>query len=191
MKKIIALILALTCVLALASCKKTEGFKDISKALEASNPKGADIDVVLETSLGELCGSYDVTYKADNSASIAYSYEQFNKLGEGNGEAKTVVTGEATVSADGKLSEAIGGVAADAAVSFTIKLTEKKLEDVKVEANVLTAKVLAKNTEAVLGVSIDADVELTVMTNGSACTAVVIAYTSEAGPVEISATYNY
>lgn len=208
MKKIIALILVIGCVFAFASCNLIFGnndggnghandnkgtVADVQSAIDASAPAKATIKVKLESALGDLNGSYNVTYNEDGSATVNYSYEVFNAFGEDatkNGE-KSTYSDTVTVSASGELNKPIYGASAVEAVSFDINLDESKLSSASVVASVLTAKVEAANTAAVLGVAISSDADLCITTGAGRVTSVVITYTTESGPVTITATYNY
>lgn len=203
MKKILAIILVIGCVLSFAACnlfkkdnERTDDASDIpaiQAKIDASAPISAEISVVLKSSLGNLNGVYNVTYNEDGSAFVSYSYEQFNKFEEGSSttELKSTVTGNTTVSADGKVADSIGGVASVEAVSFDIKLDENKLESVKIDAGALSAKIKAADTEAVLGVALAYDVDIIITTGSNGVTAIAISYTTTSGPVEINASYSY
>ena len=203
MKKILAIILVIGCVLSFAACnlfkkdnERTDDASDIpaiQAKIDASAPISAEINVVLKSSLGNLNGVYNVTYNEDGTAFVSYSYEQFNKFEEGSSttELKSTVTGNTTVSADGKVADSIGGVASVEAVSFDIKLDENKLESVKIDAGALSAKIKAADTEAVLGVALAYDVDIIITTGSNGVTAIAISYTTTSGPVEINASYSY
>lgn len=211
MKKIIALILIVGCIFALASCKPSDkgdgnndgnqgnnnvdktGVAAIQKSIDDSAPKSADISVEFESTLGTLNGKYDVTYNADGSATVDYSYELFNTFDENavRDEIKSTHTGVATVTSSGEVSGDLGGVASVEAVTFDINLDSSKLTTGEVSASVLKAKVAAANTADVLGVSIGYDVDLTITTGAGRVTYIIINYTTNMGPVEITAIYHY
>lgn len=197
MKKILALILAVCCIFALASCQFFTGTEtpddsyaipDIQAKIDASAPSGADITVTFKTSLGDLNGAYDVTYNEDGTANVDYSYEQFNTIEAGVSELKSTVTGTVTVAADGSVSGTLTTEALNA-VSFDLKLDENKLSNVAINAGVLSANVKAADTAAVLGVAIDCDVQLTVVTGTNGITSMTVAYTTNFGAVEIVTLY--
>lgn len=207
MKKIIALILAIACMLCLASCDilfpgntekpddtqkpdDSHAIPDIQAKIDASAPMGADVAVSFETALGELNGSYDVAYNEDGSATVNYSYEKFNTFtaGETATELKSVVSGTVTVAADGTVSGDLGAEGLNA-VSFKLQLDEGKLTSVAINAGVLSATVKAADTAAVLGVALDYDVQLVVATGTTGVTYMTVAYTTTYGPVEIVTTY--
>ena len=201
MKKIIALILVIGCILSLASCNfinkpsdeqpdDSHAIPDIQAKIDASAPAGADITVSFKTSLGVLNGSYDVAYNEDGTATVAYSYEKFNTFTEGetSAELKSTYTGTVTVSADGTVSGDLGTEGL-AAVSFDLHLNESKLSAVSISAGVLTAQVKAADTAAVLGVALDYDVQLAVITGTNGITSMTVSYTTALGEVEIVTLY--
>jgi hypothetical protein len=199
MKKIIALILAIGCILSLASCNLITGntpdepddsasIPEIQSKVDASAPQGADITVTFKTALGDLNGAYDVLYNEDGTATVAYSYEKFNTLGEGSTELKSTYTGTVTVAADGSVSGDLGTEGLSA-VSFELKLDESKLSGVAINAGVLNATVKAEHTEAVLGVALGYDVQLIVATGTTGVTSMTVSYTTANGEVEIVTLY--
>ena len=201
MKKIIALILVIGCMLALASCSffgnttpeepdDSYAIPDIQAKVDASAPNGADITVTFTTALGVLNGSYKAVYNEDGTATVEYSYEKFNTIGAGdNNELKSTVTGTATVAANGSVT---GDLTADGlnAVSFDLALDEAKLSNVAINAGVLSADVKADDTAAVLGVALGYDAKLTVATGTDGITSMTVAYTTTSGDVEIVTLYN-
>ena len=196
MKKIIALILVIGCMLSFVACfpNNTEepddsyAIPDIQAKVDASAPKGADITVTFETSLGTLNGAYDVAYNEDGTATVAYSYEKFNTLGEGVTELKSTFEGTVTVAADGSVTGDLGTEGLTA-VSFELKLDENKLNSVAINAGVLNAQVKAEHTEAVLGVALSYDVQLVVVTGTNGVTSMTVSYTTTLGEVEIVTLY--
>lgn len=202
MKKILALILVLGCIFAFASCNLFPGtdaetpketVADIQKAIDESAPLGASVTVLLESTIGDLNGSYNIAYNNDGTATVNYSYERFNEftLDSVKDEFKSTVSGVVTVSADGQLSEEIGGVASVEAVSFDIALKEEYFVTVDVSSSVLRGTIKSENTYDVLGVDILYDVDLVIFTGSGRVTSVVISYVSDAGPVEITSVYRY
>ena len=200
MKKIIALMLVLGCIFAFASCEflmnsdntpdDSASIPDIQAKIDASAPAGADITVTFKTALGDLNGSYDVLYNEDGTATGAYSYEKFNTFSEDGAstDLKTTTEGTVTVAADGKVSGDLGTEGLTA-VSFDLKLDENKLSSVVINAGVLNATVKAENTEAVLGVALNYDAQLVVVTGTNGVTSMTVSYTTTLGNVEIVTLY--
>ena len=201
MKKIIALILVIGCVLSLASCNFISGgnnntpddsasIPEIQAKIDASAPKGADVTVTFKTSLGELNGTYHVVYNEDGTATVDYSYEKFNKVEDGVLTLlKSTYTGTVTVAADGTVIGDIGSTDALNAISYDLKLDESKLSSVSINAGVLRADVKAADTEAVLGAALDCDVNLIVATSANGVSSFTVGYTTNLGEVEIVTTY--
>ncbi len=205
MKKIIALILVIGCIFALTACKlfsrddveeskvDADAVAAMQAKIDASAPDGAVIRVTLTGDLGDLNSKYDVIYNADGTATVVYSYEVFNSFDETEtfDGPKTVKTGTVTVEADGALSDEVGGTAFVESVTFNIKLDASKLSSAAESAGVLSAKIPANNTAAILGVSVGSDVDLLISTGSDGVTSVVISYTTSSGDIEISTTYVY
>ena len=203
MKKIIAFLLVICCVLALAACDggnktpdnevdNSQAISDLQTALDASAPVTAEITVVLKSSLGDLNGYYDIAFNEDGTATVSYSYEKFNSFEEaGSSELKSTYTGTTTVAADGTVTDSLGGVASVEAISFNIQLDESKLSSVTAGAGAISAKVKAADTKAILGVEIGYDVDLVISSGKLGVTSVAISYESASGPVEIVAVYTY
>ena len=211
MKKILITILAFCCIFALASCdmingvvngavnsgnsnnQSTETVANIQQAINDSAPTAASVEVTFKANLGDLKGSYNVTYNDDGSATVGYSYEYFKEISEDSvpGEFKGEKKGTVTVSADGVLSNEIGGVASVEAVTFDITLKEEYFKSVNVASSILRGTVNAANTYDVLGVDIPYDVDLVIFTGSGRVTYITISYQSDLGPIEIKSTYRY
>lgn len=176
MKKILSLILVITCFGLLMSCDMlssiTGGGNDGAKgidafvtAIENTNPKNITVDIEVETSLGELTSKYTVNYNDDGSAVITYTTEKFNAIGEGaEDELKSTVTGTVTKNADGTFTGDTNGVDVSG-VTAGFKLDVKKMKDtatINENNTVLTATVAAADTEAVLGTAYDKDVTVVI-----------------------------
>lgn len=205
MKKILALLLVVSCVLALGSCKlfkkdppaeetpkfDTEAVAAIQAKIDASAPTAANVTVTLTSSLAKLNGEYDVTYNADGSATVVYYYEKLNSFDANSDELISSYEGTTTVGADGTVTDELGGTASVEAITFDINLDPSKIDTATVSAGILSTTVKAANAAAVIGVDVNADVSLVVTTGSAGVTSVAISYVSAAGPVEIVATYNY
>ena len=176
MKKILSLILVITCFGLLMSCDMlssitgggnggAKGIDAFVTAIENTNPKNITVDIEVETSLGELTSKYTVNYNDDGSAVITYTTEKFNAIGEGaEDELKSTVTGTVTKNADGTFTGDTNGVDVSG-VTAGFKLDVKKMKDTATinETNtVLTATVAAADTEAVLGAAYDKDVTVVI-----------------------------
>ncbi len=203
MKKIIALMLALVCVFALASCGGTpdeipdapdySNLEPFKTAVTASAPKTAVVEVSMETTISDepMEGTFNISYGAENIL-VEYTYDQFREIDASNptGEDKVAVTGTATIDKDGNVT--------DGAVSSTVTaaaLAQYNLDGAKmtytVQIGVLSATIQAANTESVLGVKIDADVTFTLTVANGKIASVTLNYNTPEGPAIISTTYSY
>ena len=165
MKKIIALILALTCVLALVSCDGGSADHSVLEtykaAVDATVPSRATINITYtDTKLGVvLDGNYLVVYNADGTATVNYEYEKVNEIDSDSDELVSKVNGVVTVKADGTVTGSIDKKVTAATVA-KINLDPAKMT-YTVTRGILTAKIAAADVSAVLGVDIGADVGMT------------------------------
>ena len=197
MKKILALLLILTCSFALFACKEESdpeaeayaaAVEDFATASLAA-PKGLTVSVTAETALGALKSEYVTTYNEDGSAVIEYSVEKINGLD--SEEDKSVVTGTISVDVGGNYSD--GGDFSGAnpvANGFKINFKSDKIK-CNIQGDTLRATVAAADTEAVFGVAIPSDAVLTVVRHNGAINTVAVDYTATTGAVNILCTYNY
>lgn len=207
MKKIIALALVLCCVFSLASCKDKNKddnknkvdvsayISEMQTALDSSAPDVADVTVKLSASLGELNGSYNVTYSEDGAALVVYSYERFNSFEDGAiaDDIKSTYTGTALIGPDGSISDDSGVVDTEVlgTIRFNYNLDKSKLQSVTASSGVLSAKIAAADTEAILGVALDCDADIVITAGSLGVNTISISYNSAGGPVEIVAVYTY
>lgn len=202
MKKIIALILVIGCMLALASCNDSDSGEVVVNAeeiaaiqaeIDASKPDVARISVVLVSSLGSLNGDYTVAYNEDGSAIVNYSYELFNSFEESvaSNDIKSTYTGLTNISPDGTVVDELGGIASVEALTFDIKLDASKLKEVVVATGSISAKVAAADTLSVLGVPLGHDADLVIFIGKNGVASVSISYMTSSGAVDIVSTYTY
>ena len=165
MKKIIALILALACMLALISCNDNSAdsaaLEPYKTAIDATVPARATINITYtDTTLNvALNGSYQVEYNEDGTATVNYEYEKLNGIDSGSAEMISTVTGTATVKADGT-TEGDVDVNVTAANVTKINLDASKMT-FSVARGILSASIKAADTKAVLGIEIASDVSMT------------------------------
>ncbi len=193
MRKIIAFVLAIACVLALASCggSNPDSLDTYTAAIEASTP----IKTIIETEHTNtalkvtLKGEYTIEYAEDGTATVDYKYEELNEALEAD-EFIKVVEGEVNIDKDGQASGDVStGVTKAAAIKLT--LDEDKME-YTIERGILSATVKAVNTKAVLGVEIASDVKLTMTVSDSGKIGTVsIIYNTEDGTDKVTCMYEY
>lgn len=189
MKKILIIMLALTCAFAMFSCGdkgvSLDGFK---KAVDNTAPTVVNVNVAVETDIGALNSSFKTTYAADGSFVIDYSYEQFNTSTSDTDDVKSTITGQVTCDKDGKYSDggALTGTTT-AATGAKLSLDAKKMDNVKVseDGNVLNATVKAANTKAVIGIEIASDVTLVITKAADK----VVSYSMEYDKTVITCSY--
>ena len=201
MKRIVALLLALTLVFALASCKPDDtpdgpaklDITPVKEAIAATALTSARVEVVASNDFlpeHPLTAKYDVVYNADGSASVVFTYDQYNDITPEGGDIITTSRGSATVAADGTVTgDPVSGTVTGAA-SVSFNLDESKLASFDLSMGILSANVAKDNTAAVLGSAINADVVLTVATANGVVTGATISYDLDGVHYEISCTYN-
>ncbi len=165
MKKFFAILIAFACVFSLFSCGDNEDpptppadLSNFEKAMDNTVPSLVNLSVTVTTKFGELSSSYVTTYNADGSFAVAYSIEEFAPIGDMSTDELTVVkTGTVSCDQNGNYSDGgtiSGTIASQAGNRISIK--EELMEfSYSADENILTAKVLAANTEAVFGVALN------------------------------------
>ena len=190
MKKILVIMLALACTLAMFSCGG-DSVDAFNKAIKNTNPTTVNVAIETGTALGSLSANYETVYAEDGSFTINYSYEKFNTSNEGDADDVTVtVSGVVTCDKDGNYSD--GGALVGTATTVTgakIKLGSKMNYSVSNDGNVLTATVKAANTKAALGVEIAADVTLVITKANDKIVSYTMSYTTESSETTIICEY--
>ena len=188
MKKLSVLILALIITLSLASCgEDLDTLGAYINAVEATSPTETVVNVEVATALGKLNSTVKTVYNEDGSSVITYSYERFNPIGEG-ADVKSTITGTVNCDKDGKYSGDISGNVS-AAASIKLHLDASLLKNLSFNNQVCSALVEAANTQAVLGIALDADVNMVISVSEGRLSSMTLAYTNESGEVLISYSY--
>ena len=164
MKRIIAVLLLVTVVLALAACGKNNGLdfsekktvEEYQAAIDKTSPKEVKIDVTYENTApaATLKGQYNVTYNVDGTATVKYTQEKLNAIGEGDGMTR-IEEGTVEVGINGELSGAIDSVVVIPSVK-KLNLTAATY-DYSISMDILNATVKAADTKAVFGVNLGSD----------------------------------
>ena len=197
MKKILFVALALALTFAFASCDLTGGGSaDPStafiNAVNSTDPTTATINTVTTTELGTLNGEFNILYGEGGTATINYSYEQWYKIGEGNGtDLKYTVTGIIERQADGTYTDGKGftGTAGEAA-GFTLNLSGVVANAQYNEAkDTLTATVAAADTQGVFGFALGYDANLTVVISNGAVETITVTYADGTNSGSITCRY--
>ncbi len=196
MKRLIAIILALTLIFALASCKNNEGpsvnIEPFKAAIANTSLKNATIEITATNDFlpdYPLVAHYEITYANDGSATVNYTYMVYNELSENaSGDVTTTIPGYATISADGTVSGDISATVTSAAsVNFNLDLGKMTASE---DHGILRASISAANTAAVLGGAIGADVVFTLTIANETVTGATINYTLDGVDYEIVCSYN-
>lgn len=192
MKKILIVLLALTCAFAMFSCGGGASVKDFSDAIDATNPTVVSVEVTSDTAYGPLSASFVTAFAEDGSFTIDGTYEKFNTSTEGDADdVTTSVPVKITCDKNGSYSD--GGVFAGsnpAATGEKLALG-KKVKDANIseDGNVLTATVKAENTKAVFGIEYATDVSLVITKNDGKIISYTMEYATEHGYDKIICSY--
>jgi hypothetical protein len=190
MKKIITILLLALLTFSFASCGEGDGpsVDGFVAAVNNANPEAIEITIKSATALGELSGTYTVTYNEDGSFTIDYVYEKFNDIGEGD-DLKSEVTGKVTCDKNGNYSDG-GSLTGKVALAEGAKINLAKVKaTISADGNSLTATVKAADTKAVLGVELPSDAELVIIKSGDAIVSYSIKYSNASGDVTVSCEY--
>ncbi len=191
MKKILTLILVLTCAFTLFACGgKDEGPVYTDDAAEFITAFGATtvstlkVTVAADTAEGTLTSVYTTTYNSDSTKSIAYSIETIPGLD--SAEDKVVLTGTVTCDASGNYSDGgeISGKLGATGVKFDYD--SDKIKTYSIDGNVLAITVPAADTEAVIGYAVGSDALVTVTKADGKIASIALTYTG----VSIICEYN-
>lgn len=214
MKKIIAILLALTCVVALASCG-TNDVDRVGAMFEASKPTKTVITTT--QSFGEtiLTGEYVLTTGyVDGKIATVYTAEYQELLSVEEGGASDVIQGDVITRTEkkeyleGKGVRENGGAWDKNGENFALEtgpvslnLSSEYIKTFTYENNLLRCAVAAANTAEVLGLAEDlaSDVSIEVKDDGASVTVVTISYVIAADAdtgveetnVSIKAEYHY
>ncbi|MBE6537489.1 MAG: hypothetical protein E7673_06000 [Ruminococcaceae bacterium] len=187
MKKILSIILLMSCLLCICSCDtvdkvkdkitgkddETEGFANFESAIAAASASAVVVEVKTVTKLGELNSKYEVYFSEDTSATIKYYYERFYEIGEGPAD-EIIEKVEGTVyrDKDGNYSEDVGiDVSAIAAATALNIAPLKSTASINEAGDVLKVTVPKISTANILGSQFASDVELEmVLRNGKLST---------------------
>ncbi len=190
LKILLCTLLVVGVCIGVCSCGDGEAVLDAFKtAITETAPKTVEGEITVYTDFGPLEATYTTVIADDGSLKIDYTYEKFNLSTEGGeNDTKSEVKGTVTRDASGTYSATDSSLAAKITVdsnSVSLNLDEEKMT-YTVQGNVLSAKVLAADTESVLGVAYDVDVNLVVAMNSSgAIVSYTLDYTPETGRVTV------
>ena len=198
MKKILSVILLLSCLLTVCSCSfikdklgiggSATGIKAFENAIKDCNASNVDVKTVVETELGSLTSTIKATYREDGSAVITYTEEKWNDALSATEDLKTVTTYTFNRAADGTYTGDVPEGLDFASITASAAINLASIEDAAVineASDVLTVTVPSANTAEVFGSAFSKDVNLEIsLKNGALYT---IELTFEGGEI----TYIY
>ena len=191
MKKILALILVLTCAFTLFACGDdevtavySEEAAEFITAFGATEITSLNVTVTTEIADGTLTATYTTVYNDDGTTSITYSIETIP--GIDSAEDLVVLTGTVTSDAQGNYSDGGEIAAMLGAKNPTFDYDSNKITTFEVDGNVLAVTVPAADTQAVIGYAIESDALVTVTKADGQITSVTLSYTG----VSVVCQYN-
>ena len=191
MKKLLIVLLALTCAFTMFSCGTSASLKDFEEAINNTNPTAIDVQITSDTAFGSLAASFKTAFAEDGSFVIDGSYEKFNTTTEGKAEdVKSVIPVKITCDKSGNYSD--GGAFSGsnpAATGKKLVLSKKMRASISNDGNVLTATVKADKTEDVFGIAYATDVTLVVTKNEGKIVSYTMEYATDYGYDRIVCSY--
>jgi hypothetical protein len=197
MKRIVCLILAITCVFALFSCG---GKVNLDEVVAKATPTKVVTIVEYVAKSGEtLTSEYVTEHDTKNGISaISYIYERFGEIELGDVERIVTLEGKVYYK-NGEVSHNEGDTwtpAEDVMYSFTFNIDQKYFDTYTYseDGKVITATVSPENAERVFGFAISATgaINVTFTTNRGYLYGVDVSYTTEAGAnVVVRSSYDY
>ena len=201
MKKILSIVIIIACLGALFSCDFAGMFGDgkengpdlssFQNAVMNTDIKNIEITALTESDLGDLTATYKISYANDGSATINYSYQKFNEIGEGaEDELISTYTGTVTRKAngtyEGDLPEGLN--LNSLSLGMTLDLTPvSESATLSEDGYTLTVKVPKASTSAVFGYAFSQDVDFEMVLNSNLAVS-TLTLTFNGGYIEY--TYN-
>ena len=168
--------------------------KDFKAAMDNTAPERIVINTkTVSVGLGELEGTYSVTYNEDGSAVIKYTYEKWNTISTDGSpispDAKSNASGTVTKNADGTYTDPdFTGGAEVAVLSLNLDAISKGYT-LSEDGSTLSATVIKGNTEAVFGTAFGYDVQLKIVKGVSAIESISLEYVNGNDTVYIDCVY--
>ena len=178
-KKILTAVLLVVCMvfsMVLVSCGDDEpsAIDVFETAIENTNPEKIDGSVIFSTVEGPLELKFSAVIAADGKFTVDYEYTRFNGIEGAANEYLDETKGTVTSEDEGILSNVT-------AAALALDLGADMEYTVSSDGAVLTATVLAEDTEDVFGVDYGTDVVFTLSQNNNKIVSMTIQYTLESG----------
>ena len=218
MKKIVCLLLVITCMFAICSCDILNfgsgsgnggsildglgsGNKEPAESISAiiQNSKPATVTTHISYQGADLLEGHYVTKTDGTNSVFEYEYQRYSAIGEMNPERIKTVKGKVYYK-DGQVSTTEGEswVSSDVnqIVEFNLRVDEANFEtyELSKDGKTVTGTLKTENTERVLGSELKAegDISIEIITNGHYLYYVNVSYTSANGAaVVINTSYDY
>lgn len=200
MKKIISLLLALTCVFALFSCGKSDAEIFID-TVNSSSPTRIITQTSYNDSENTLRGRFETTVDGSNTT-LTYSYQSYELPSADKDPDAYIRTSEGTVYYKDGLYSTDGenwgtDVPSASAMQVKLALSIDCLGDYKIsdDGKTLTAKITAEQAEKLLGIKLSATedgISLTIAHDGTHLRSISVSYaTANAVLVTLETSYSY
>lgn len=216
MKKLLAMIIALSCILCVFSCDNSGGdeggnnngnttnapeipvseggtsFAEFVSATAAmSSIKTSVVKVkFISTNKGELESQFAISYNTDGSSTVTITKQRYGSIGEDY----IVTEGPFTVECDKNGNYELDGVLTGNVIAngaYVLNLDQYKLYDARIEGNALYATVFSSDTADVLGVEIAATVSISVVVQNGKIATLSAEYVKNGEKVQVKCEYGF
>ncbi len=212
MKKLLAIIIAISCMLCVFSCDNSSGSGDDGKTnapqipvseggisfAEFVSAAGAMSSVktsVVKTKFtspnkGTLESKFEISYNTDGSSTVTITNQRYGNIGEGF----IVTEAPFTVECDKNGNYQIDGTPAGNVIAngaYAINLDQYKLYNARIEGNALYATVFSSDTAAVLGAEIAATVSISLVVQNGKIATLSASYVKNGDTVEVKCEYGF
>lgn len=212
MKKLLAIIIAISCMLCVFSCDNSsdsgddgktnapqipvsEGGTSFSEFVSAAGAMSSVKTSVVKTKFispnkGVLESKFEISYNTDGSSTVTITKQRYGNIGED----RIVTEAPFTVECDKNGNYQIDGTTAGnviASGAYAINLDQYKLYDARIEGNVLYATVFSSDTATVLGVEIAATVSVSIVVQNGKIASLSAVYLKNGETVDIKCEYGF
>ena len=164
---------------------------DFNEAVAATNPAEVTGTITMTADFGTMVMEYTAEIDESGSFALNYSYDKYNDVENGgSSDVTTKVTGTVYY-ADGTYTgdTDVAKIPANA-VAAKIDVKSDKIDaKVSTDGKMLTATVKAADTKAVLGVSYDSDVTMSLTMQEGKIVSLTLTYVYEEANVSVLCTY--
>lgn len=201
MKKIVCLILALTCVFALFACGEDDPTTAIFEMIEASEPNGIQTQTTHTRENGVSYKGLYVTKITDGGFTFSYSYQTPATVSPDADPSSSIQTNEGEILYNGSQYSTDGGAswfteAPDVAyMGIKLALTPENIGESELsrDGKTVIAKLSAEQITSIFGTTVSAEnAELRITVDGTRLSKVSLTYTTANGTsVIVDTSYTY